>query len=356
MKKTPLLAALTAAMAAFQCANAALPRVKAELTYAPNVPPPITRRKPAIVEVHLTATHKIMPLAWKADYQFWTFNGHVPGPFIRARIGDWLEVHLANADPSGMPHNVDFHAATGPGGGAPLLTVVPGTTNTAWLRLREPGLFMYHCAVSPMIDHIGNGMYGLILVEPAKGLPHPTANSTSCKASFTPKTIRPTRPRPTRPVRHCWSIPRQCLGRAPALRRVQRPIGFDVVQRCSPGQNGRTSPVLFRNAGPDLISSFHIIGTIMENVHRDGGLTDPPAHGLQTTLVTPGAAAVVKFTPLVPVWTISWTMRRPIGERGDGTNQGERAGASGRLPFRKGWAAGTMSLATRSSLRLNWQN
>ncbi len=301
MKKTPLLAALTAAMAAFQCANAALPRVKAELTYAPNVPPPITRRKPAIVEVHLTATHKIMPLAWKADYQFWTFNGHVPGPFIRARIGDWLEVHLANADPSGMPHNVDFHAATGPGGGAPLLTVVPGTTNTAWLRLREPGLFMYHCAVSPMIDHIGNGMYGLILVEPAKGLPHADREFYIMQSEFYTKD-NPTNATATNATGATlleYSHD-NALDEHPRFVVFNGQSGSMLFSDALQAKTGERVRFFFGNAGPDLISSFHIIGTIMENVYRDGGLTDPPAHGLQTTLVTPGAAAVVEFTPLVP--------------------------------------------------------
>src|SRR5664280_2000513 len=123
MKMMPILLTLAATLTTLSGADATLPHVKAELTYAPNVPPPITRHEPAIVDVDLTATHKMSPLSSSSDYHFWTFNDHVPGPFIRARIGDWLQVHISNTDTSGMPHNLDFHAATGPGGGMKIQVV-----------------------------------------------------------------------------------------------------------------------------------------------------------------------------------------------------------------------------------------
>lgn len=93
-----------------------MPRENAVLTYAPEVPPPLARRRPAIVEVHLDSGVNVMELSTGVKYTFWTFNGHVPGPFIRARQGDLLEVHATNSDQSGMPHNIDFHAVTGPEG------------------------------------------------------------------------------------------------------------------------------------------------------------------------------------------------------------------------------------------------
>jgi len=106
--------------------KAKLPVIEAQLTYAPEVPPPIARRKPAIVRVHLDSSMNVMGLNTGVQYTFWAFNGHVPGPFIRARVGDMLEVHVTNSDASGMPHNVDFQAVTGPGGGATVTTVVQG--------------------------------------------------------------------------------------------------------------------------------------------------------------------------------------------------------------------------------------
>ena len=103
---------------------------EAHLTFAPDVPPPITRRRSAIVRVHLDSGMSVMEISAGVKYHFWTFNGRVPGPFIRARVGDTLEVHVTNSDDSGMPHNVDLHAVTGPGGGATVVEFgveVPGT-------------------------------------------------------------------------------------------------------------------------------------------------------------------------------------------------------------------------------------
>ena len=290
--KTMLLM-LAAMMTGTHWATATLPHVKAEPTYAPNVPPPITRHEPAVVEVDLTATHKVMRLTAYADYQFWTFNDHVPGPFIRARLGDWLEVHIANTDTSGMPHNVDFHAASGPGGGAMLLTVAPGQRHTAWLRLREPGLFMYHCAVPPMIDHIANGMYGLILVEPMNGLSHAAQEIYVMQSEFYAKE------NPTNAHVLEYSHER-ALDEQPSFVVFNGQSGSLLFKDALHAKTGERVRIFFGNAGPSLISSFHIIGTVMENVYRDGGLADPPAHGLQTTLVTPGAAAIIDFTPVVP--------------------------------------------------------
>jgi copper-containing nitrite reductase len=280
-------------MLAAQCAAAELPRVKAELTFAPNVPPPITRREPAIVEVSLTATHKMLPLTTYADYHFWTFNEHVPGPFIRVRVGDWLEVHISNTDTSGLPHNVDFHAATGPGGGADILVVAPGQEQTAWLRLRTPGLFMYHCSVPPMIDHIANGMYGLILVEPTNGLAHADREFYVMQSEFYTKA----NPTNTHVLEYSHE---QALDERPSFVVFNGTSGSLLFKDALHAATGERLRFFFGNAGPSLISSFHIIGEVMENVYREGGLTDPAAHGLQTTLVTPGAAAIVEITPMIP--------------------------------------------------------
>jgi len=139
---------------------------------------------------------KDIPIDDTHTYEAWTFNGNVPGPFIRAREGDTLEVcqttnpvsqkaillfllcflrviqvTLYNGDLSGMEHNLDFHCVSGPGGGAPLLNVESDDTKTGTFKLLYPGLFIYHCAVAPIGVHISNGMYGLILVEPKEGLP-----------------------------------------------------------------------------------------------------------------------------------------------------------------------------------------
>ncbi len=287
------LLTLTGTLSLHYAAGAALPHVRAELTYAPNVPPPITRQEPAIVEVDLVTGQKWMPLTTVQSYGFWTFNEHVPGPFVRARVGDWLEVHISNTDTNGMPHNVDFHAATGPGGGANLLTVAPGQQHTAWLRLLHPGLFMYHCAVPPMIDHIGNGMYGLILVEPTNGLPHVDREFYVMQSEFYTKDAPPDAKR----LQYSHD---RAMDEHPQFVVFNGQFGSMRFKDALRAETGERVRIYFGNAGPSLISSFHIIGTVMDEVYRDGSLSEAPARGLQTTLVTPGAAAIVEFTPIVP--------------------------------------------------------
>ena len=274
-------------------AGAALAHLQAEVTYAPSVPAPIARHEPAILKVDLAASYKLMPLNTLQSYGFWTFNDHVPGPFIRARLGDWLEVHISNTDPHGMPHNVDFHAATGPGGGANLLTVAPGQQHTAWLRLLHPGLFMYHCAVPPMLDHIANGMYGLILVEPTNGLSNADREFYVMQSEFYTKDAPPD----AKTLEYSHD---RAMDEHPQFVVFNGQSGSMMFKDALQAKTGERVRIYFGDAGPNLISSFHVIGTVMDEVYRDGSLSDGPARGLQTTLVTPGASAIVEFTPIVP--------------------------------------------------------
>src|SRR3990172_2258500 len=140
--------------------------IAAELTFAPQVPARITRTAPARVVVNLEVIDRTAELANRVTYEFWTYNGHVPGPFIRVRVGDTMEVHLMNR--SDKAHTVDFHAVTGPGGGAPVLMANPGQEAVAAFRAMKPGLYVYHCAANHIPAHIANGLYCLVLVEPAR--------------------------------------------------------------------------------------------------------------------------------------------------------------------------------------------
>ncbi len=143
----------------------------AVLAQAPNVPPPITRKHAARVIVNLEVREVMKRLADGAEYVFWTFGGSVPGNFIRVREGDEIEFHLNNHQDNKMPHNIDLHAVTGPGGGAASTFTAPGHSSQFTFQALNPGLFVYHCATAPVPMHIGSGMYGLILVEPKGGLP-----------------------------------------------------------------------------------------------------------------------------------------------------------------------------------------
>jgi nitrite reductase (NO-forming) len=101
----------------------------------------------------------------------WGFEGHLPGPLLRVRVGDLVEVHLRNALNSLRTHNIDFHFVMGPGGGASALSVAPGEEAVLEARATAPGFYMFHCATPDIPMHIANGMYGFVLVEPEEGLP-----------------------------------------------------------------------------------------------------------------------------------------------------------------------------------------
>ncbi|MCC7415569.1 MAG: nitrite reductase, copper-containing [Acidobacteria bacterium] len=260
---------------------------------APHVPPSIHRWSPAVVHVDLNASVRRIGITNGVLYEAWTFNDSVPGPFIRARVGDTLEVSVTNADPSGMPHNLDFHAVSGPGGGAIVTTVTPGQRHTARFALLYPGLFVYHCGAPPVMDHIANGMYGLMLVEPKGGLPAVDREYYVMQSEFYAGTPDPAtgvaaysheaglREDPT------WVV---FNGGALSL------MGDDALT----ARTGETVRIYFGNAGPNKPSSFHIVGAVMDRVYREGDLVSPPARGVQTTLVPPGGAAVIDVKTSVP--------------------------------------------------------
>src|SRR5215471_13771956 len=140
-------------------------------TDAPAVPPPVFDRKPRLNIVELEVQEKVMNLADGVKYTFWTFGGHVPGKFIRIAQGDTVEFHLKNNPANKMPHNIDLHGVTGPGGGAASSFTAPGHESQFTFKALNQGIYVYHCATAPVGMHVGNGMYGLILVEPPEGLP-----------------------------------------------------------------------------------------------------------------------------------------------------------------------------------------
>ena len=136
-----------------------------------DVPPPITRTTPATVSIWLNATEVNGQVEPGVSYQFWTYNGKVPGPFFRVRVNDTVMVHFHNEATSMMNHSVDFHAVTGPGGGMAASMSAPGKWGNVSFKALVPGLFLYHCGTPDVPTHIANGMFGEILVQPDVPLP-----------------------------------------------------------------------------------------------------------------------------------------------------------------------------------------
>jgi nitrite reductase (NO-forming) len=263
------------------------------LAGAPRVPAPIGNRGPATVHVDLDATVVQTSLAPGVLYNAWTFNGSVPAPFIRARVGDTLDVTVSNSDKTGMPHNLDFHAVTGPGGGGAVTMVVPGQKQNAKFLLQHPGLFVYHCGMAPVMDHLANGMYGLLLVEPKDGLPKVDREYYVMQSEFYTGPVDPKTK--IAPYSH-----EAGLREDPTYVVYNGATGALTGPGALTANTGETVRIFFGNAGPNKLSSFHIVGMIMDRVYREGDLVSPPAHDLQTTLVPAGGAAMIEVTATVP--------------------------------------------------------
>ena len=270
--------------------------VQAQLAFAPEVPSPIGKRKPEVVRVDLNTVEMedvlMSGLEKDTGYIFWTFNGKVPGPFIRLRAGDTMELHISNPKISGMDHNVDFHAVTGPGGGAKISLVKPGETKVARFKMLHPGLYVYHCAAPPVTDHIANGMYGLILVEPEEGLPKADREFYVMQSEFYTKNIFGAEGLQT-------YSPEKAEAEQPTYVVFNGRVGSMQENRTLKAKVGEKVRIFVGNAGPNLVSSFHVIGEIFDRVYREGSLSDPN-HNVQTTMVPAGSASVVEFNLEVP--------------------------------------------------------
>ncbi|MDD5303107.1 MAG: copper-containing nitrite reductase [Elusimicrobia bacterium] len=270
---------------------------KAVLTAAPNVPPPIARRTPAVVAVALETKEVVGNLMESfgepTRYAFWTFNGTVPGPFIRVREGDTLELTLKNSTNSAMKHNIDLHAVTGPGGGAAITLTAPGETTKARFKMLAAGFYVYHCAAPPVTDHIANGMYGVILVEPKEGLPKVDREFYVLQSEFYTKQELGFEGLAT-------YAPQKAADETPTYIVFNGKHGSMTEEGALQAKVGDKVRIFFANAGPNKTSSFHIIGTIFDKVYREGGIGAEPERNVQTTVVPPGGATIVEFQLKVP--------------------------------------------------------
>lgn len=262
------------------------------LTDPPRVPPPITRNHPTKVIVKLEVIEKVMRMADGVDYTFWTFGGTVPGKFIRVREGDVVDFELMNHPTSKMPHNIDLHAVTGPGGGAAASFTAPGHSTEFSFRVLNPGLYVYHCAVAPVGMHVANGMYGLIYVEPKGGLPkvdhefYVMQGDFYTKGRYGEQGLQP------------FSM-EKAIDEKPDYVVFNGGVGAIAGDKALAVKKGETVRLFFGNGGPNLISSFHTIGEIFDKVYVEGG-TGTINRNVQTTLVPAGGSTIVEFKCEVP--------------------------------------------------------
>jgi nitrite reductase (NO-forming) len=265
--------------------------IVAQLTSPPQVPPPTNRTKTAKVIVNLTVKEVVLPMANGVQYAYWTFGGTVPGSFIRVRQGDLVEFHLQNDATSKMPHNIDLHAVTGPGGGAASSFTAPGHTSQFSFRALNPGLFVYHCATAPVPMHVANGMYGLILVEPPEGLPPVDHEYYVMEGDFY------TKGKYHAPGLQPFDMDKGIEGR-PTYVVFNGAEGSLLGDKALKAYVGDTVRLYFGVGGPNLTSSFHVIGEIFDRVYREGG--SHFEENVQTTMVPAGGSAIVDFKVQVP--------------------------------------------------------
>ena len=258
----------------------------------PELPPPITRTTEELVRVELETVELDARIADGAGYRFWTFNGTVPGPMVRVREGDTVELTLKNSATSAASYNIDLHAVNGPGGGAVLTGVAPGESKSFRFKALNPGVFVYHCAVPPIPMHISNGMYGLIVVEPREGLPPVDREFYVCQGEMYTEA-------PAGSVGMHGVDFTRLLAENPSYVVFNGAVGSITGDRALRANVGERVRLYFGVGGPNLTSAFHVIGEIFDVASIHGSLTDL-ASNVQTVTVSPGAATMVEFDVEVP--------------------------------------------------------
>ncbi len=266
---------------------------------------PVQRTGPITQEVHFNLAEVVANMVDGTTMDFWTFDGKVPGPMLRARVGDTIDYFLHNPPDSTMPHNTDFHAVTGPGGGSVRTDTLPGATSHLRAKLLVPGIFIYHCAFPDIPDHISHGMYGLAVVEPEGGLPKVDHEYYLMQSEFYTDQGGKKAYVQLKDAGHLTnSIEYGNIEEPTFVVWNGRPEAFagDRAIGVYNGDTiniGETVRLYVGNIGPNLISSFHVIGEMFDRVYVEGSF-DLVNKNVQTTLVPCGGATGVEFQVQVP--------------------------------------------------------
>ena len=276
-----------------------VPAGEVNVSYAPDVPAPSGRTTQAIIDVHFEVVENVVEIdpATGVEYDTWGYrlvgDGEdvsigAPGPMIRGRVGDVLRFTVTNPETNTHPHNV---AVTGQGGGAANTVVAPGETRTIEARLLYPGVFMYHCAYGDVPLHISHGMYGGILVDPAEALPEVDHEWYIVQSEYYTDADEP----------GLVGTDRQAItNEEPTF------VVFNGSRGSLTGDNalsmnvGERARIYFVNAGLNLDSNFHPIGSHWDVVYQEAALLSPPILGSQTTLVPAGGGVVAELVGQVP--------------------------------------------------------
>lgn len=299
---------------------------------AGELPSPINRKENSRVVVELQAKEETAELAPGVTYEYWTYNGTVPGPFIRVKEGDTVEIRLTHAEDEHMglsgnnslaidnfplptayahgdendghspashheeaghaKHSIDLHAVEGPGGGAVLTQAGPEETKIFQFKATRPGIYIYHCASPHIPTHIANGMYGMILVEPKNGLAkvdreyYVMQGELYTKGKFGEKGLQE------------FSL-EKLQKEEPEYFVFNGRVGSLTGDRALHAKAGETIRLFF-GVGTQIASNFHVIGAILDKLYPEGDIISPPHRNIQTTIVPPGGAMMAEFKLEVP--------------------------------------------------------
>ncbi len=252
--------------------------VPAHQTY--NAQPPAAPSGPS-VNITLTAEESLLSIAPNVAYHAWTFNGTIPGPILRVRQGQTVNFTLINKGTMG--HSIDFHAAQVPPN-IDYRPIPPGASISFSFTPQYPGVFMYHCGMTPVMDHIANGMYGAIIVDPANGWPAAQEYALVQSEFYTQKNADGT-----------YSLSEQKMMAMQPDFVVFNGYAAQYVSAPLTAQPNQKIRLFIVNAGPSGFSAFHVIGAIFSEYYPDG---NPANHmvGNQTVTIPPGGGAVVELT------------------------------------------------------------
>lgn len=277
---------------------------------ADDLPSPLNRKQSQLVSVDLYTDEIVAEMMPGVTYEYWTYNGKVPGPFIRVRAGDQVEINLSHGKPdaegevhsehsSGQhaaaghsAHSIDLHAAVGPGGGAPLMQVEQGEQKSFRFKAKRPGIYVYHCASPHIPTHIANGMYGMILVEPEQGLDKVDREFYVMQGDFYTSG-------------KYGDKGLQAFSKEKMLSENPEYFLFNGRVNSLSGERALKAKVgekirLFVGVGSHVAANFHIIGAIFDNLYQDGAIMNPPLKNVQTTVIAPGSAVMIEFAAEVP--------------------------------------------------------
>jgi len=252
--------------------------------FDPTAPAPSTDPAGTVHEVTFEATEELVEIAPGVEQLMWTFNGTVPGPTLRGKVGDVFEVTLVNKGTYG--HSIDFHASK-VAWNDEMRTIGPGESLVYRFEAKHAGIFMYHCGTAPVIHHIGMGMYGAIIIDPP-ALPEVDHEFVFVQSELY-RAEDPAQPADVgRMLAEQWDA---VVFNGYVNQYRDHPL------RVEPGERVRAWVI---DDGPSENSSWHIVGTIFDTVYKEGNYVlrpdDGSQGGAQAIDLQPAQGGFVEFT------------------------------------------------------------